>query len=169
MKDIDVTFEVAGEDAQVKNIKLQKAIYYGEASEEKAQFVCEQIGTLDYKLYISAVNGEPCDTGYALTGNILSLESGFKRNLVFEEGTGTWCGWCVVGYAGMEYMKETYGDKGFIGIAVHRMTQWPLSTGVAHMLHSASISTASRLHSSTATGAQTFIRTLTFSKRNMKL
>lgn len=119
VKDIDVTFEVAGEDAQVKNIKLQKAIYYGEASEEKAQFVCEQIGTLDYKLYISAVNGEPCDTGYALTGNILSLESGFKRNLVFEEGTGTWCGWCVVGYAGMEYMKETYGDKGFIGIAVH--------------------------------------------------
>lgn len=120
VKDIDVTFEVAGEDAQVKNIKLQKAIYYGEASEEKAQFVCEQIGTLDYKLYISAVNGEPCDTGYALTGNILSLESGFKRNLVFEEGTGTWCGWCVVGYAGMEYMKETYGDKGFIGIAVHK-------------------------------------------------
>lgn len=120
VKDIDVTFEVAGEDAQVKNIKLQKAIYYGEASEEKAQFVCEQIGTLDYKLYISAVNGEPCDTGYALTGNILSLESGFKRNLVFEEGTGTWCGWCVVGYAGMEYMKETYGHKGFIGIAVHK-------------------------------------------------
>lgn len=120
VKDIDVTFEVAGEDAQVKNIKLQKAIYYGEASKEKAQFVCEQIGTLDYKLYISAVNGEPCDTGYALTGNILSLESGFKRNLVFEEGTGTWCGWCVVGYAGMEYMKETYGDKGFIGIAVHQ-------------------------------------------------
>ncbi len=120
VKDIDVTFEVVGEDAQVKNIKLQKAIYYGEASEEKAQFVCEQIGTLDYKLYISAVNGEPCDTGYALTGNILSLESGFKRNLVFEEGTGTWCGWCVVGYAGMEYMKETYGDKGFIGIAVHQ-------------------------------------------------
>lgn len=120
VKDIDVTFEVAGEDAQVKNIKLQKDIYYGEASEEKAQFVCEQIGTLDYKLYISAVNGEPCDTGYALTGNILSLESGFKRNLVFEEGTGTWCGWCVVGYAGMEYMKETYGDKGFIGIAVHQ-------------------------------------------------
>lgn len=120
VKDIDVTFEVAGEDAQVKNIKLQKDIYYGEASEEKAQFVCEQIGTLDYKLYISAVNGEPCDTGYALTGNILSLESGFKRNLVFEEGTGTWCGWCVVGYAGMEYMKETYDDKGFIGIAVHQ-------------------------------------------------
>lgn len=120
VKDIDVTFEVAGQDAQVKNIKLQKAIYYGEASEAKAQFVCEQIGTLDYKLYISAVNGEPCDTGYALTGSILSLESGFKRNLVFEEGTGTWCGWCVVGYAGMEYMKETYGDKGFIGIAVHQ-------------------------------------------------
>lgn len=120
VEDIDVTFEVAGEDAQVKNIKLPKAIYYGEASEAKAQFVCEQIGTLDYKLYISAVNGEPCNTGYALTGNILSLESGFKRNLVFEEGTGTWCGWCVVGYAGMEYMKETYGDKGFIGIAVHQ-------------------------------------------------
>lgn len=43
----------------------------------------------------------------------------FPRAFVVEEWTGTWCAWCVRGIVGMEYMREKYGDKGFIGIAVH--------------------------------------------------
>lgn len=42
----------------------------------------------------------------------------FDRTVVIEEGTGTWCGWCVRGIVAMDYMKKTYGDK-FLGIAVH--------------------------------------------------
>ena len=37
---------------------------------------------------------------------------------VVEEFTGTWCGWCPIGYDGMEDTKEQYGDK-VILIAVH--------------------------------------------------
>lgn len=40
------------------------------------------------------------------------------KRVVGEEGTGTWCGWCVRGAVFMEYMHETYPDT-WIGIAVH--------------------------------------------------
>lgn len=50
---------------------------------------------------------------------LVCLDKGFKRNVVMEEWTGTWCGWCPYGIVGMNYMSENYGDDGFIGIAVH--------------------------------------------------
>jgi hypothetical protein len=40
------------------------------------------------------------------------------KNVVIEEGTGTWCGWCPRGAVAMEYMTTNYPDD-FIGIAVH--------------------------------------------------
>ena len=42
----------------------------------------------------------------------------YPRRMVVEEGTGTWCPWCVRGIVGMEYMTKMYPDN-FIGIAVH--------------------------------------------------
>lgn len=41
-----------------------------------------------------------------------------NRYMVVEEGTGSWCGWCVRGIVGLREMKEAYPDR-FIGIAVH--------------------------------------------------
>ena len=40
------------------------------------------------------------------------------RNVVMEEATGTWCGWCIRGFVAMKQAKEQFGDR-FIGIAVH--------------------------------------------------
>lgn len=42
----------------------------------------------------------------------------FYRKMVVEEGTGTWCGFCVRGYVAMKMMAEKYPES-FIGIAVH--------------------------------------------------
>lgn len=42
----------------------------------------------------------------------------YPRRMVVEEGTGTWCQYCVRGIVGMEYMAENYPDN-FIGIAIH--------------------------------------------------
>ena len=52
----------------------------------------------------------------------------FPRAFVVEEWTGTWCPWCVRGIVGMEYMREKYHDKGFIGIAVHAQDQMASSS-----------------------------------------
>lgn len=43
----------------------------------------------------------------------------YPRKMVVEEWTGTWCGMCVRGIVGMEYMEEHYGNENFIGLAVH--------------------------------------------------
>lgn len=39
--------------------------------------------------------------------------------MVVEEWTGSWCGMCVRGIVGMEYMKSHYGPDEFIGLSVH--------------------------------------------------
>ena len=37
---------------------------------------------------------------------------------VIEEFTGTWCGWCPIGFDGVENAAETYGEKAVL-IAIH--------------------------------------------------
>lgn len=63
-----------------------------------------------------ATDGNPSDnTGSALHNTVSQLAS---KNVVFEEGTGTWCGYCPRGAVTMDYMDANY-PNGFIGIAVH--------------------------------------------------
>lgn len=52
----------------------------------------------------------------------------YPRRMVVEEGTGTWCPWCVRGIVGMEYMARTYPDN-FIGIAVHSRDEMDYEEG----------------------------------------
>lgn len=42
----------------------------------------------------------------------------YRRAMVAEEGTGTWCKWCVRGIYAFETLKDKYPER-FIGIAVH--------------------------------------------------
>lgn len=50
----------------------------------------------------------------------LSADEVFKRNVVMEEGTGTWCGWCPRGMVTIEKLLADYPDGSFIPIAVHK-------------------------------------------------
>jgi len=69
---------------------------------------------------ISQVNGgadsDPSDNNASTLFNTVSQIA--TKKVVFEEGTGTWCGWCPRGAVAMDYMQATYPDQ-FIGIAVH--------------------------------------------------
>ncbi len=47
------------------------------------------------------------------------------KNVLFEEGTGTWCQWCPRGAVAMNYMDATYPAQ-FIGVAVHNSTSDPM-------------------------------------------
>lgn len=66
-------------------------------------------GSLDYTISLKHSKGETKIDGTAIPMN---------RLVVAEEGTGTWCGFCVRGIYNMECMKERYPDK-FFGIAIH--------------------------------------------------
>lgn len=48
----------------------------------------------------------------------VSADEKYPRKIVMEEGTGTWCGWCVRGIETIKRMSEKYPNN-FIGIALH--------------------------------------------------
>lgn len=48
------------------------------------------------------------------------------RQMVVEEGTGTWCGYCVRGIVGMNQMSQQHPDR-FVGIAVHCNDEFPVA------------------------------------------
>ena len=50
----------------------------------------------------------------------------YPRTVVYEEGTGTWCGFCPAGIVLMEKLKKAHPDN-FICIAVHRGDRMEIS------------------------------------------
>lgn len=61
-------------------------------------------------------DGYPADN--AITTQLLALAESYPRKIVMEEFTGTWCGWCPRGMAGIECLQRDYPND-FIAIAVH--------------------------------------------------
>lgn len=53
---------------------------------------------------------------------LAEAQTSFERRVVVEELTGTRCGWCPRGLAGMMKLRQELGDK-VIGIAVHNYDQ----------------------------------------------
>lgn len=84
--------------------------------------VCNQTGaSVPLKVRISKVNGEPnigINPSFETTFTCLRLEDGFKRNILVEEGTGTWCGYCPAGIVFMEHIREMYPEDA-IRVAIH--------------------------------------------------
>ena len=52
------------------------------------------------------------------TGSIITLEEKPVVTPLVEEFTGTWCGWCPVGFDGMERAHEEFGNRAVL-IAIH--------------------------------------------------
>lgn len=127
---VELTMEIEGMAPQTAECEIgldynkQGQLIYGSLEYNNyglimADFQCDVIGNnIPWRIYISKINGEAANNGnFDIKGTLLSLKEGFAKNNVIEEGTGTWCGYCVAGYAGMEYIKENIPT--FIGIAMH--------------------------------------------------
>ena len=72
---------------------------------------------LEVKVAATSVDGEPyAGEPYVVTIGEKTRE--YERTVLIEEGTGTWCGWCIRGIVAMDQMKTKYPDS-FIGIAAH--------------------------------------------------
>ena len=74
----------------------------------------------DIAITISQVNGatDPAATDNVGNKKFNTISQSSTKNVFFEEGTGTWCGWCPRGTVAMNYMSSTYPND-FIGVAVH--------------------------------------------------
>lgn len=71
-------------------------------------------------LTLQAVNEQPNESGaQSLKAQRTTLLQGSRRRVLFEEYTGTWCGWCPRGTAAMEWLSE-HMDDDVVLVAVHQ-------------------------------------------------
>lgn len=71
---------------------------------------------------VSKINGtDVSDKNLSTSGSLFVFgpEGGFAKNVVIEEFTGTWCGYCPRGYVTMEYIHEHCTDGTIIPVCVH--------------------------------------------------
>ena len=72
------------------------------------------------KVNVKSVNGKEDIYAYnnSLSTTFNILDSRFIANVVCEEYTGTWCGWCPRGLEGLEMMKNKYPGR-FLAVSIH--------------------------------------------------
>lgn len=128
------TFEVkVGDEAPMRGrLSLPNPLQYNESAQLEISTVCNTLGS-SVPLTVTCVQANDADDTYpddnTVSGSLLCLAdgAGYMRSLLFEEGTGTWCGWCPRGTIAMNYMNKRHKDS-FIGIAVHRNDPMQIST-----------------------------------------
>jgi hypothetical protein len=78
-------------------------------------------GTHNIEVSVSNPNGitDEDSTNNKLSKSTLVASQLYPKTVVYEEGTGTWCGWCVRGLVGLNTMAHNINDGTWIGIAVH--------------------------------------------------
>lgn len=77
--------------------------------------VCDGAGYERYEMPITSYKGEH-NIRMKVEGSI--LPDSFTKNVLFEELTGLWCGYCPHGAKKIKEKTEALGDR-FIGIAIH--------------------------------------------------
>lgn len=124
IKSISPQYKINGVTAEVGGVSFPD----GEiASQQSGRIllsglVCETVGrNIPLEISLGLINGEVNESQDVTTASVSidCAEICYHQAIVVEEFTGTWCGWCPLGIVGMKYMEDNYGDKGFIGIAVH--------------------------------------------------
>ncbi len=76
------------------------------------------LGSHNIEVTVNNANGNG-SANSNLDKDILVINEIYPKTVVYEEGTGTWCGWCVRGLVGLNTMAHNYTDGSWIGIAVH--------------------------------------------------
>lgn len=80
------------------------------------------VGDHEIVLHVQNINGQGDDdmpNNNTLSAQVLRVNEIFVKNVVYEEATGTWCGWCPYGLVGLNTMAHNYTDGTWIGIGVH--------------------------------------------------
>lgn len=118
---IDYTFTANKVEGEVQHLDLPQAytIFGGYTTVEIPVAPDAEVGSVKKTLTITKVNGqqnEAATTTAKFTVNTVTRI--IPRGIVVEEYTGTGCGWCPRGLAGMAKMRKTYGNQ-FVGIGIH--------------------------------------------------
>ena len=100
-------------DPPVKTMGAQCTINLPVAADAK-------IGITEKTITITKVNGKANEAeNKSATFKLTTVGKQVNRGIVVEENTGTGCGWCPRGWAGMKKMRDKFGEN-FVGIAIHQ-------------------------------------------------
>ena len=100
-------------DPTVKTMGAQCTINLPVAADAK-------IGVTEKTITITKVNGKANEAeNKSATFKLTTVSKQVNRGVVVEENTGTGCGWCPRGWAGMKKMRDKFGEN-FVGIAIHQ-------------------------------------------------
>lgn len=118
---IDYTITLEGKTSAEQHVDFGKDLGMGGTYYLNVPFAAaSKVGEYPTTFTITKVNGVKNDAKVtAASGTNNTLSKALKKNSVVEEFTGTGCGWCPRGHAGMHKLRETFGEQ-FIGIALHQ-------------------------------------------------
>ena len=109
-----------GETDRQQQVKLSTPIKSGESGQITITFKASSEARKSVKtITISRLNmlANKSEQQTA-TGSIITLEEKPVVTPLVEEFTGTWCGWCPVGFDGMERAHEEFGNRAVL-IDIH--------------------------------------------------
>ena len=123
VESVTVSLEINGQEVAQAKAVADSPIASGSGAWMSANVSLSETGQdMDVVVKIIKVNDNSrieVTEDSQITGEMTVSELSFEQNVLVEEFTGTWCGFCPRGIVGMEYMNENYGNDGFIGIAGH--------------------------------------------------
>lgn len=111
------------ETYDVENISYNQAIM-GQITD--LSYATAGIEPIPVEVTVTKINGNDNTSANATAiGSIQVLPTGmgYDRNVVVEEFTGTWCGYCPQGYITMEAIPDQYPDGNVIPVAVHNQDE----------------------------------------------
>ncbi len=118
---IDYTVTTNGKASGRGHIDLGNPIAFGSTKTYTIEVAADETPGMTTKtVTISKVNGKSNENKANMSSNftMLTVYKLVDRGIAVEEFTGTQCGYCPRGMAGMDKLRKKYGDK-FVGTAVH--------------------------------------------------
>lgn len=114
LKDLCITYNFEGEtDEQILKSEVASTFNINDKLEYSFDIPVEVGKNTEYTIWGETVNGESVEifSDYVIC-------SYFKRKMLVEKATGTWCNSCPDGTAYMHFLKERYKDE-LIYVSVH--------------------------------------------------
>lgn len=125
IKNVEVEYSVGNQQPVVESFNFTTPLAYNEAyifSVPDCSYGESSANEVPIKFAVTSVNGvKNSDPAYSGSIGILVVPEGkgFFRNVVIEEVTGTWCGYCPVGITTMEAVRKNHPDGDIIPVVVH--------------------------------------------------
>lgn len=118
----DVLYSIDGVNSEIVTFDNLNLVFNEIYEFAHPQLANIEVGVRNIVLIVENINGQGEDdvtTNNSLSAQVLCVNEIFVKNVVYEEGTGTWCGWCPRGLVGLNTMAHNYTDGTWIGIGVH--------------------------------------------------